>query len=131
MSTLPVPGGTLNYTTAGARFPLCVTHQYNEVSVEDPLVRPLTAFFACYAINPRGIAGSGAVHSAEDLTMLAHSDDLQAAKNALGITRWIVAGASTGGMVALLYAIRYPQSIAGLILIDTAASYRFVKGSLF
>jgi proline iminopeptidase len=44
------------------------------------------------------------------------ADDLEAARQRLGLGRWVAAGDSGGAAVALLYALRYPQALAGLIL---------------
>lgn len=131
MPLIHIPGGQLDYTTSGSGHPACIIHQYAALSAADPLVESLSPFFTCYALNARGIADSGPVRGPEDLTMTALAADVEAARQALGKEQWVVVGASTGGMVALLYTLRYPQSISGLILIDTAASYRFVQGSLY
>jgi proline iminopeptidase len=40
---------------------------------------------------------------------------------------WVYVGHSGGGFIGLLYAIRYPQGLAGLILGDTAANSRFLQ----
>src|SRR5262245_49150864 len=53
---------------------------------------------------------------------LAHwADDVKAFCDALGIVRPVVYGASFGGMVAMVYAIRHPRHPAKLILVSTAA----------
>ena len=131
MPMLQIPGGELHYTSAGSGPPLCLNHQYGAVSATSPFAERLTPFFTCYAINARGIEGSGPVRSPTDLTMEALADDLEAARVALGLKRWIMAAYSTGGMVALIYALRYPEAVAGLILSDTAASHRYVNGSIY
>jgi proline iminopeptidase len=131
MPMLKIPGGELNYTVAGSGPPLCLNHQYGAVSAVSPLAEGFTPFFTCYAINAGGIEGSGPVRDPADLTMEALADDLEAARVALGLKRWVVAGHSTGGMVALIYALRYPEAVAGLILSGTAASHRFVNGSIY
>lgn len=95
------------------------------------LANGITPFFTCYAINARGIEGSGPVRSPSDLTMEALADDLEAARMTLGLKRWVMAGHSTGGMVALIYALRYPEALAGLILVGSAASHRYVNGSIY
>jgi pimeloyl-ACP methyl ester carboxylesterase len=38
---------------------------------------------------------------------------------------YVLAGHSTGGIYALVYAARYPQQVAGLALIDSATPYQF------
>jgi proline iminopeptidase len=45
--------------------------------------------------------------------------DADALRAKLGIERWAVLGHSFGGMVALEYALRYPESLSHLILLDT------------
>jgi proline iminopeptidase len=53
-------------------------------------------------------------------------DDLDALREHLGLDRISVLGSSYGGMVALGYALRYPERLANLVLVCTAPSYRFV-----
>jgi proline iminopeptidase len=131
MPVIDIPGGQLHYTVAGSGGPLCVTHQYGAVSVSSPLVKPLHPSFTCYAINGRGIGDSGPVRDERDLTMTALADDLEAVRQALRLDSWVLMGHSTGGMVMLIYATKYPQSVRGLILIGTAASHRFITGSIY
>jgi proline iminopeptidase len=131
MPMLQIPGGELHYTSAGSGPPLCLNHQYGAVSATSPLAEGLTPFFTCYAINARGIEGSGPVRSPADLTMDGLADDLENARIAMGLERWVMAGHSTGGMVALIYALRFPEAVAGLILSGTAASNRYVNGSIY
>ena len=54
-------------------------------------------------------------------------DDLDALRDHLGLERISLLGSSYGGMVALGYALRYPQRLANLILVCTAPSYRFLE----
>jgi proline iminopeptidase len=131
MPMLQISGGELHYTSAGSGPSLCLNHQYGAVLASSPLAEGLTPFFTCYAINARGIDGSGPVHSPDDLTMEGLADDLEAARVALGLKCWVMAGHSTGGMVTLIYALRYPEALAGLILSGTAASHRYVNGSIY
>lgn len=131
MPTISIPGGQLAYSMAGCGIPACITHQYAQVSAADPLIETLAPYFTCYAINARGVGSSGPVRGPEDLTMEKLADDVEAARQALGVERWVMVGSSTGGMVALLYALRYPQAMLGMILVGTAASYRFFTGSLY
>lgn len=69
-------------------------------------------------LNPRGIGGS----SPEALGAMV--DDLEAARRALGLERWIFWGMSGGGWLALLHAQRYPQAVAGLILESVCPCFR-------
>jgi proline iminopeptidase len=61
-----------------------------------------------------------------DYTLDNNIDDLDALREHLGLERISVLGSSYGGMVALGYALRYPQRLANLVLVCTAASYRFM-----
>jgi len=63
---------------------------------------------------------------AEELTLDNNIDDLDALRDHLGHERVSLLGSSYGGMVALGYAIRYPARLANLVLVCTAASFRFI-----
>lgn len=128
---LTIDGGSLAYETAGHGPPACLTHQYTEVHATGALPEAFTSHFTLYAINGRDIAGSSPARRPVDLTMEALAADLEAARLALHLPPWVLIGHSTGGMVALLYALRYPQALCALVLIGTAASHRFVQGSIF
>lgn len=124
--TVSVEGGNLSCEQAGAGPPACAVHQYTAVSASRALVNGLAASFRVYAINPRGLAGSGPVRDERDHTMIGFADDLRHARQALDVPRWVATGTSTDGMVALLQALNDPDGAGGLILIATAASYRFM-----
>ncbi len=51
--------------------------------------------------------------------------DADALRETLGFERWAVLGHSFGGHVALEYALRYPDRISQLILLDTAGDARW------
>jgi pimeloyl-ACP methyl ester carboxylesterase len=48
--------------------------------------------------------------------------DADALRQRLGFDRWAVLGHSFGGQVALEYALRYPDSLSHLVLLDTGGS---------
>jgi len=52
------------------------------------------------------------------------ADDLEALRRALGIDRWVLLGHSYGGFLAQCYAAKYPQSVAGLLLVCSAIPSR-------
>ena len=131
MSPLQIPGGQVEYSVAGSGRPACLTHQYTSVAATGPLPDMLTPHVTLYALNARGIGESGPVRNPSDLEMNGLADDLEAARLALGLPAWVVVGASTGGMVALSYATRHPVGLAGLVLVGTGASHRFVQGSIY
>jgi proline iminopeptidase len=51
-------------------------------------------------------------------------DDLEALRQALGISRWTVLGHSYGGFLAQCYAARHPAAVAGLLLVCSAIPSR-------
>jgi len=51
-----------------------------------------------------------------------HVDDLRAVMDAAGVDRAFVQGVSEGGPMAMLFAVTYPDRVAGLILDSTAAA---------
>jgi proline-specific peptidase len=53
--------------------------------------------------------------------------DADALRQELGFEKWAVLGHSFGGMVALEYALRYPQSLSHLLLVDTCGDIRWAQ----
>jgi len=53
--------------------------------------------------------------------------DAEALREELGFDKWAVLGHSFGGHVALEYALRYPQSLSHLILMDTGSDQWWVQ----
>jgi proline iminopeptidase len=51
--------------------------------------------------------------------------DADALRQELGFERWAVLGHSFGGHVALEYALRYPERVSRLVLLDTAGDARW------
>jgi proline iminopeptidase len=51
--------------------------------------------------------------------------DADALRKELGLERWSVLGHSFGGHVALEYALRYPERVSHLVLLDTAGEARW------
>jgi proline iminopeptidase len=51
--------------------------------------------------------------------------DAEALRQTLGFDRWAVLGQSFGGMVALEYALRYPEGLSHLVLLDTCGDIRW------
>jgi pimeloyl-ACP methyl ester carboxylesterase len=74
-------------------------------------------------ILPRGLGKSSPVRRQQEMTFGQLADDVEAVRERLGVRRWVYLGDSSGGSVALLYALRYPQSLAGLIVGFSTASF--------
>jgi pimeloyl-ACP methyl ester carboxylesterase len=73
------------------------------------------------APDQRGHGESTNVGSADGYSLDTLVTDLAGFLTALGITRCDLLGHSMGGMVALRFALRYPQRLNSLLLMDTAA----------
>jgi proline iminopeptidase len=77
----------------------------------------------------RGTGRSGRAN-VSTYTMAQMADDVEALGLYLGVEAPVLLGSSFGGMVALEYAVRYPDSLSKLILSDTAPSYDFYATSM-
>ena len=53
--------------------------------------------------------------------------DADALRQTLGFDQWAVLGHSFGGNVALEYALRYPQNLSHLVLMDTGGDQWWVN----
>jgi proline iminopeptidase len=67
--------------------------------------------------DQRGCGLSGYEAGKDGYSVDQAAADLDALRNALGIDRWVVLGHSYGGALAQYYALKYPDRLAGLILV--------------
>ena len=75
----------------------------------------------CVALDCRGHGGSD--KPSGPYSVDAFADDCRDLLDELNWRQAVVAGSSMGGSVALSLAVRYPDRVAGLALIDTTACY--------
>lgn len=94
-----------------------------------PWMSPLADEYQLIYIDHRGNGQSERTELAS-CTIEQMADDLEAFRQYLGLDKLIVAGHSFGGMVAQMYATKYQEQIAKLILICTAPSIDFWKDAL-
>ena len=90
-----------------------------------PVFSPLNHKMQLVYFDHRG-QGRSARGAKETYTLENNVEDMEALRQYLGLDKIVVLGSSYGGMVALSYAIRYPQQVSHLIVISTVASYRFL-----
>jgi proline iminopeptidase len=98
---------------------ICNTHPSYPASAPEEWTYPWNDFMTAYRvvhIYPRGFGNSSPVRREREMTFSQLVDDIDAVRAALGIDRWVFCGNSSGGCIALLYALRYPQSLRGLIV---------------
>ena len=91
-----------------------------------PTFSPLSQKLQLVYFDHRG-QGRSARGLKESYTLENNVEDMEALRQYLGIEKIVLIGTSYGGMAALSYAVRYPESVQSLIVIATAASYRFLE----
>ena len=121
-----VGGACLEVFRGGAAAPdagvICAAHPadaFGEATV-DRLAKVAASRVVC--VNPRGIGTSTAVEAAVALEQMV--DDLEAVRRRLEVERWYFWGMSGGGWLALLYALRHPDALAGIIVESACACFR-------
>jgi pimeloyl-ACP methyl ester carboxylesterase len=116
-----VPGGSLEVFIGGSPDPdapmVCAAHPavvYGEGTAS--LVADLSGARAV-AVNPRGVGlSSPAASQSHGRVLAAMTDDLEAARRSLGVGRWTFWGMSGGAWLAMVYAVRHPASLSGIVL---------------
>lgn len=72
--------------------------------------------------------GSGTSEGKPPFTHEQWVADVDAIRRWMGVERFVMAGGSYGGFIAMEYAIRHPDRLAALILRDTVADHSFREG---
>src|SRR3546814_768649 len=85
-----------------------------------PQIAALRARWRCISWDERG-HGRTAGEAIEPFSYYDSADDLAALLDHLGIEHAVLAGMSQGGYLSLRCALRHPQCVRALILIDTQA----------
>jgi pimeloyl-ACP methyl ester carboxylesterase len=80
------------------------------------------------SVSPRGVGGSSPPTRPEDRTLEGVVGQLEAARRALGIERWVFWGMSAGSMTGQVYARHHPEALAGLILASAGPCFRQTVG---
>lgn len=120
--------GRFEYFVAGNGKPLAITHFYMEFNSKGNLfANPFTKHYKVFLINVRGATNSAALEDDKQLSLKEVILDLEAIREVLGLEKWAFAGHSTGGMLALQYAIEAPQSLTKVIAGCTAASKAYAS----
>ena len=127
MTTMPIRGVSLFAKVIGQGYPLLIMHggpgmDHTSMLPLQPCADQFTLIFYDHRCNGRSDGAAVSSMTWGNLTA-----DAEALRQTLGFDKWAVLGHSFGGMVALEYALRYPQSLSHLLLMDTCGDTRWVQ----
>ena len=115
--------GNLKCLFLGTGEPLCVTHQYSAYNERgNTFANPFTLHYQVYLVNLRGCGNSVEAKNKSQYSLYESVQDLESIRLALGKDKWGFAGHSTGGMLALKYAVMAPNSLTKIIAGGASAS---------
>jgi pimeloyl-ACP methyl ester carboxylesterase len=125
MTTMSVRGVSLFVKVIGQGYPMVLMHggpglDHITLSAFRPCADRFTLVFYDHRCHGRSTGAEVSSMTWENLTA-----DADALRQTLGFDKWAVLGNSFGGMVALEYALRYPQSLSHLLLIDAGGDSRW------
>jgi pimeloyl-ACP methyl ester carboxylesterase len=120
MAKAKVNGVELNYEVRGDGYPLVLAHGFTaSMNMWD---EQMPAFAKKYRVVVYDSRGHGASEAPSDLAqydLWTCVEDQRALMDHLGIGEAYVGGLSMGGMIAMRFAIKYPQRVRALLLCDT------------
>jgi len=127
MTKLQIRDVSLFVEVVGHGYPLLLMHggpgaDHWTMSQFRRLADQFTLVFYDHRCNGRSTGAPVESMTWENLT--ADADEL---RERLGFVRWAVLGHSFGGNVALEYALRYPDSLSHLVLLDTGGDSRWAQ----
>ena len=127
MTKMSIRGISLNVKVMGKGYPLVLMHggpglDHTSLLPLKPLMHQFTLVFYDHRCNGRSEGAEVTSMTMENLTA-----DADALRQLLGFEKWAVFGHSFGGNVALEYALRYPQNLSHLILMDTGGDQWWVN----
>lgn len=127
MTTMPIRDVALFVEVVGDGYPLLLMH--GGPGADHWTMLPFrrcadrfTLIFYDHRCNGRSEGAPLSSMTWENLTA-----DAEALRQELGFERWAVLGHSFGGKVALEYALRYPDSLSHLVLLDAGGDSRWAQ----
>jgi len=90
-------------------------------------VAELAKEYQCIAYDTRGSGRSDKPLPRVSYGVERHRDDLHAVLSSLGVKRVVVIGHSMGGNTACLYALKFPERTAGIVLVGSYATGQNIK----
>ncbi|MFC3900668.1 alpha/beta fold hydrolase [Aliicoccus persicus] len=108
--------GTFEVFTRGEGESLIFTHLYSEFnSLGNLMSQQLSKLYKVYIINLRGAGKSDDQTEEYTYSMDDAIHDIEAVREGLDIKQWAFAGHSTGGFLALKYAVMYSEALTKII----------------
>jgi pimeloyl-ACP methyl ester carboxylesterase len=127
MTTIQIRDVSLYVKVIGQGYPLLIMHggpgmDHTSMLPLRPCADQFTLIFYDHRCNGRSKGADVSSMTWENLTA-----DAEALRQKFGFEKWAVLGHSFGGMVALEYALRCPQSLSHLLLVDTCGDARWAQ----
>ena len=119
---LPAGQSTLYYRDLGHGQPICLLHggpSFNHSYLLPDMDRLADAFRLIY-YDQRGRGKSAGIVDPAEVSMQSEVDDLERVRASFQLERAALLGHSWGGLLALEYALRHPERVSHLILLNTA-----------
>ncbi len=120
MPSAKVNGVDLNYEVHGNGYPLVLAHGFT--ASMDMWADQIPAFAEKYRVVTYDSRGHGESEAPADLAqydLWTCVEDQRALMDYLGIDESYVGGLSMGGMIAMRFALKYPERVRALLLCDT------------
>jgi proline iminopeptidase len=127
MTNMQIRDVSLFVKVMGHGYPLLLMHggpglDHTSLLALQPLADQFTLIFYDHRCNGRSAGAEVPSMTFENLTA-----DADALRQTLGFDQWAVLGHSFGGNVALEYALRYPQRLSYLVLMNTGGDQWWVN----
>lgn len=123
MPTASANGITMNYTdSGGSGTPVVLLHAFPfNSSMWEPQLDSLGDKFRFIVPDLKGFGATEAPEGESAYSMDSYADEVKAIVDAAGLDRFVLAGLSMGGYIALAYMRKYADGVSGLVLADTRA----------
>ncbi|WP_340372848.1 alpha/beta hydrolase [Peribacillus sp. FSL E2-0218] len=126
--------GKFEVFVQGEGEPVCITHLYSEFNdlgyyFADAFVDD----FEVYLVNLKGAGSSTKPAMETEMSMKESVRDLEGIREALDLEQWGFAGHSTGGMLGLVYATSFPDSLSKVMVGGATATNKYLEheGSIY